>query len=167
MNRITAAVVLGVLLPFLGVSKTGGNIQSNAPKLRRVMTPVEFSRAGLNKLTPSELASFEEWLGAYTEAVAQIVRAEKSKSPAAQPSQTARPSFNTAAVIETCIDDDFEGWDGETIFKLCNGQIWQQSEYAYTYHYAYRPDVIIYKSGSGYRLKVEGVAETIGIVRIK
>ena len=34
-------------------------------------------------------------------------------------------------VIHSYIDDDFEGWEGETIFKLDNGQIWQQSSYAY------------------------------------
>ena len=60
-------------------------------------------------------------------------------------------------VIETQIYDTFNGWDGETIFKLGNGQIWQQSSYAYTYHYAYRPKVLIYKSGSVYRMTVEGV----------
>jgi len=28
------------------------------------------------------------------------------------------------------------GWDGETIVKLINGQIRQQTEYHYHYHYA-------------------------------
>jgi hypothetical protein len=33
-------------------------------------------------------------------------------------------------VIETQISGEFKGWDGETIFKMMNGQIWQQSTYA-------------------------------------
>jgi hypothetical protein len=70
-------------------------------------------------------------------------------------------------VIETCIDGDFEGWDGKTIFKLCNGQIWQQISYSYTYHYAYRPKLMIYKSGNIYKLKVEGVDKTISVERLK
>ena len=65
------------------------------------------------------------------------------------------------------MDDEFQGWDGETIFKLANGQIWQQASYAYTYHYAYRPKVIIYKSGTVYRMKVDGVESTIQVKRIK
>src|SRR5206468_458641 len=73
----------------------------------------------------------------------------------------------TPSVIETQIDDEFEGWDGETIFKLSNGQAWQQAAYAYTYHYAYRPKVLIYLSGSTYRMKVEGVDSSVTVKRLK
>jgi hypothetical protein len=73
----------------------------------------------------------------------------------------------TARIIETQIADDFEGWDGETIFKLSNGQVWQQTSYAYTYHHAYRPKVVIYLSGSTYRMKVEGVDSSISVKRLK
>jgi hypothetical protein len=69
--------------------------------------------------------------------------------------------------IRTCIDGDFEGWEGETIFVLCNGQVWQQASYDYTYHYAYRPDVLIYQTGSGYRMKVEGVQKSIRVIRLQ
>jgi hypothetical protein len=74
---------------------------------------------------------------------------------------------STDAVIETQINDTFKGWDGETIFRLSNGQIWQQAAYAYTYHYAYRPNVWIYLSGSVYRMRVEGVDSTIPVRRLK
>lgn len=47
--------------------------------------------------------------------------------------------------IETSIDGEFEGWKGDTIFKLQNGQIWQQSSYKYEYHYSYSPKVILYQ----------------------
>lgn len=40
----------------------------------------------------------------------------------------------TGDAIETSIDGDFEGWDGETIFKMMNGSIWQKASYNYTYH---------------------------------
>ena len=73
----------------------------------------------------------------------------------------------TADVIESRIEGDFEGWDGNTIFKLDNGQIWQQASYAYTYHYAFRPNVLIYKSGNVYKMGVEGVTGKISVQRIK
>jgi len=76
-------------------------------------------------------------------------------------------SSSNNSVIETQIDGDFEGWEGETIFKMMNGEIWQQSSYAYLYHYAYSPQVIIYKSSSGYVMKVDGVEETINVVKLK
>jgi hypothetical protein len=71
------------------------------------------------------------------------------------------------AVIESQIDGDFEGWEGETIFKLTNGQIWQQASYDYAYNYAYMPEVIIYKTSGGYKMKVEDIEDVIDVVRIK
>ena len=70
-------------------------------------------------------------------------------------------------VIESQIDSDFEGWEGETIVKLMNGQIWQQTEYYYYYHYAFMPKVLIYKSGQGYKMKVEGIEKAVGVTRLK
>ena len=54
------------------------------------------------------------------------------------------------------IDGEYEGWDGDTIYKLQDGHIIQQSSYHYRYHYAYSPKVIIYRDGSRYKIHVEG-----------
>lgn len=70
-------------------------------------------------------------------------------------------------LIEGQIEGDFEGWDGDTIVKLTNGQIWQQSEYHYHYHYAFMPKVLVFKSGSGYKMRVEGVEKAVGVKRLK
>lgn len=70
-------------------------------------------------------------------------------------------------VIQSTIDGTFEGWDGDTLFPLTNGQIWQQAEYNYHYHYAYRPKVTIHKISSGWKMKVEGVDKEIKVKRIK
>ena len=69
--------------------------------------------------------------------------------------------------IESAITGDVEGWDGETIFKLDNGQIWQQAEYDYTYFYDYHPDVTISSTSAGCRMKIEGEDETVIVKRIK
>ena len=69
--------------------------------------------------------------------------------------------------IRTCIDGEFVGWEGDTVFVLCNGQVWQQASYDYTYHYAYRPDILIYRADSVYRMKVEGVQDTIEVIRLQ
>ncbi len=73
----------------------------------------------------------------------------------------------TGQVIETNIDGEFEGWDGDTIFKMMNGSIWQQASYAYTYHYAYMPDVIIYLKNGMYFMKVEGVEDELQVSRLR
>lgn len=71
------------------------------------------------------------------------------------------------SVIESKIDGDFEGWEGETIVKLQNGQIWQQSEYHYEYHYAFMPEVLIFKSGSRFKIIVDGVKKAVYVKRLK
>ena len=73
----------------------------------------------------------------------------------------------TQSVIESQIDGNFEGWEGETIIKLVNGQIWQQSEYHYHYHYAFMPKVLIFKSGTGFKMKVDGVEKAVGVKQLK
>jgi hypothetical protein len=73
------------------------------------------------------------------------------------------PVQPTEALIESTIYDEFEGWTGDTVFKLDNGQYWKQVTYAYTYHYAYRPRVqIVWESGV-YRLHVDGVNDAIAV----
>lgn len=84
-----------------------------------------------------------------------------------QESRTRAATSGDPSVIESRIDGEFEGWEGDTIFKLENGQIWQQSSYAYTYHYAYRPRVVIYKSGNVYKMKIDDVSNTISVRRLK
>ena len=86
----------------------------------------------------------------------------RQSAPKSQPRQA--PS---AEVIESQIDGEFSGWEGETIFKLTNGQIWQQAAYAYTYTYKYRPNVLIFRSDGGYQMQVEGIDSRIRVTRLK
>jgi len=80
---------------------------------------------------------------------------------------TPTQSTPSSELVESKIDGDFEGWDGETIIKLFNGQIWQQTEYYYHYHYSFMPSVTIYKSGSSYKMKVDGVDKAVRVKRLK
>lgn len=79
-------------------------------------------------------------------------------------STSATPS---ASIIESQIDGDFNGWEGETIIRLTNGQIWQQSSYHYEYHYAFMPKVLIYKTGGAYKAKVDGTETSVSVIRLK
>ncbi len=72
-----------------------------------------------------------------------------------------------ASGIESKVDGEFEGWDGETIVKLVNGQIYEQAEYYYEYHYAYMPDVLVYSSGGRIKMKVEGVKKAVAVRHLK
>ncbi len=153
-NRKFIAVFCGLLGFF--VSTFGQDKQpakNTGVHIESLMTVEEFKKCGLNKLSPEEITHLDSWLSSFGK-------------QAATTGETARPS-GTPDVIESEIDGEFHGWDGETIFKLANGQIWQQAEYDYDYEYDYRPEVMIVKTAGGYKMKVGGVEDTIYVRRIK
>jgi len=80
---------------------------------------------------------------------------------------TPEPMAAGGGVIESRIEGDFEGWDGDTVFRLQNGQIWQQAGYAYRYHYAYAPRVTIIPVGGGHEMIVDGVSQRIQVMRLR
>jgi hypothetical protein len=82
------------------------------------------------------------------------------------PAATLPPGI-PSSILEAQISGDFGGWQGETIVQLTNGQIWKQEEYHYEYHYAFMPKVIIFKSGWGFKMKVEGTDQAVGVTRLK
>lgn len=69
--------------------------------------------------------------------------------------------------VESRIDNTFEGWTGNTLFQLANGQVWQQAEFGYYYHYAYRPEVVIYYSALGCKMLVAGTDRTLLVKRVR
>lgn len=87
----------------------------------------------------------------------------------AQKAEGAVPSAGNSAetfpTIDSRIDGEFSGWEGETVFKLQNGQIWQQAVPGHKYNYVYSPKVSIYQSGSEFRMRVEGIDEEIAVHR--
>lgn len=139
------AILFGVpVMSEAQVSKSQGKSLS----IIQLMKASDFKRCGLHRLSTEELKNLDAWLLSFTQRVASAV-------------------VKTPSVVESYIEGDFEGWDGDTIFILDNGQIWQQVSYAYTYHYAFRPKVIIFKSGIRYKMKVEGVSDTIDVKRLR
>lgn len=80
----------------------------------------------------------------------------------------APPTSNVSGtVIESRIDGVFEGWDGDTIFPLMNGQIWQQSSFGLVLRLQMSPKVIIYSEYGVYKMHVEGVEQDIHVVRLR
>ena len=109
-----ASVVIALLfVPSLCIRAQS---KSGAPlAIEDLMSAKEFEAAGLRKLSTDELRALNTWLRTYTQAVVQT---------AAQGSPTASKASVAPDLIESNIDGEFQGWEGETIFKLLNGQIW-------------------------------------------
>src|SRR5260370_40428438 len=79
----------------------------------QVMSPDELKSTGVSTLSQAQRRELDRWLTRYT----YLLLAEKKKSGGCDPA------------IETQIDGDFKGWEGETIYKLRNCQVWQQENY--------------------------------------
>ncbi len=113
-----------------------------AIRLEQILPPDAFKASGLQKLTPGELESLDRWVSTIAPAVAQ------------QKTLDVKPVPDTN--IESNIDGEYKGWNGDTIYRLMNGQVWRQSAYHYHYHYAYGPKVVIYPSIGGFKMHVDG-----------
>jgi len=70
-----------------------------------------------------------------------------------------------SVVCEGAIGSDFTGFDGESRFVFENGQAWEQAEYKYSYHYAYRPRAYVISGSSGTTLFVDGMSEVVRVRR--
>ncbi len=109
----------------------------------------------------------QQELAQQAEAAETERRREARRQATESPAVPQLPPLNRGSVIESRIDGDFEGWDGDTVFVLQNGQIWKQASYHYYYHYAYAPRVVIYRTSTGYELKVDGVGPTIKVEQLR
>jgi len=60
------------------------------------------------------------------------------------------------------------GWDGDTVFQLENGQVWQQIDPSYLYSRAESPRVTISRAAFGsYLPHVEGIGRTVRVQRLE
>lgn len=73
------------------------------------------------------------------------------------------PVQEVGCLEEGVIVSDFNGYDGQSVFQFENGNVWQQAEYKYNYHYAYRPDALVVDGINGPELHVEGMEETVRV----
>lgn len=161
MHRSLRFVLLAVLAAFLPPATA----QQTPVTLDRLVTIERQKMLGLDKLTPEQRAGLVLLL----QEAYQLGLQKGQESNSGNRSQVpgVGRSSPTPGVIETQVDGEFNGWEGETIVKLMNGQIWQQTEYHYHYHYAYMPKVLVYSSSGGYKMKIEGVEKAVGVQRLK
>ncbi len=64
------------------------------------------------------------------------------------------------------ISGAFTGYRSGAIFRLTNGQTWQQRHYKYQYRYSYRPEVRIYSDQGRWFAQFDCMDEPIEVVRV-
>ena len=171
--------------PKMGGPASAPAVDPSTP-LEEFMSVEQQREMGIHKLTSEEREKLRKYLlqlysygltNRLGEPPAERPSRVRAEPPAERPSRVrAEPAVerqpqvqvaDTPSAVESQIDGQFEGWTGETIVKLMNGQIWQQVDYYYRYHYAYMPKVIVYRSAGGHKMKVEGIDKAVGVQRIK
>ena len=131
-----------------------------------------YASAGLHKLSDTELTHLNAYiklkLNEIFDIASEIERDKQKEQMRSLPRRRASTFIPSENLIESEIDGDFEGWTGSTIFKLINGQIWQQVEFDYEYEYDFMPKVMIFQTRDGsWKLKVEGIDHPIEVRRLK
>ena len=155
------------------------------------LTPEERTSAGLDQLTPAQIATLEalikrdqtrgeqvvrekirtelreEVKAAVKEEVRAEVKAEVKKQTRADVRKEVAEERLAETRILTRIKGRFDGWDGATVFKLENGQVWKQSEPGMFYVAPVdSPAVLVEKVYGGWRLYYTDGGWT-RVVRIK
>ena len=140
------------------------------------MTPDEFKKAGLDKLSPDELRTLNEWLRGYRAAAEQKAaaqateqtREEAKKEAKEEATAEAKKNFNRSWIstdrIFSRVDGEFHGiqaYHRKAIIRLEDGTVWKQAnegdhcEAKLTDH----PPVMVTHSLVGYKMHVIGAGE--------
>jgi len=129
--------------------------------LEERMTYAEFKAAGLERLTPEELAALNAWL------------AGKPTVAAATPAQDNRgflSSPDSDQAVVSSVTGEFRGWDGKgDRIKLANGQVWEVTDSSARLKVRLDNPTVTVEPGmfSAWYLKVEGYNSRARVKRIK
>lgn len=147
--------------------------QQGFASLEEQMTGEEFRAAGLEKLTPEELAALNEWIRAHSLATLDSPKYAASGSVAntGGSEDSAPPAIEEMErkPIVTRINGSFSGWDGQTVFRLENGMIWAQADKDKFYTQEIRNPTVTIKPAlfGAWKLSVEGYDEECRVERIQ
>jgi hypothetical protein len=77
------------------------------------------------------------------------------------------PGATKTNVIESYIESSFSGLNMGNIYRLSNGQIWEQTE-AWIWYWSWsRPKVMLYTDGGITKMKVENIDHAVSVRRLK
>lgn len=162
--------------------------------IKELMTPEQFQRTGLYKLTDEEREALDKWIQEHGGSRARYPLANPTGPGSATPAST-NASVKTEIIeqpipveaaenfgfpdppvrssakpeeLHATVLEPFRGWSGKTIFYLDNGQVWKQRSSG---HHTYTGDdnrVVIGKNSMGfYEMRLLAADRSIGVKRVK
>jgi hypothetical protein len=128
------------------------------PGVEALMTPEEYRAAGLEKLSPAEREALNKFLVRYTAEESQVLLNSDEEVKKAVEEQE----------IVAVIQQPFKGWSGDTVFRLDNGQVWQQRLRGNYYYVGSNPEIRITKNFMGfYKMELIENGKAVGVKRLK
>jgi len=115
--------------------------------IKQAMSPEEFHKAGLDKLTDEELRNLDRWLQGDREKTAQKA--------------AARTSRTKMDLVVSRVAGSFPGLSGNTIIQLEDGTVWRQAN-KYDHFQGSpvdHPGAAVVHTGFGFKMRIEGVPE--------
>jgi len=115
--------------------------------IKQAMSPEEFHKAGLDKLTDEELRNLDRWLKGDREKTAQKAAARTSKTK--------------MDLVVSRVAGSFPGLTGGTVIHLEDGTAWRQAN-KYDHYGASpvdHPGAAVVHTTFGYKMRIEGVPE--------
>jgi len=184
-------LVASSLLAFASATAVADQ-ERGGSSLEEIMSPDQYRAAGLHKLTESERSSLYQWLREYT-GNAPIPAAmppgkNASGTVSAAPDQLESPGAVQSAddmeefgfpepppdplesreELHARVLQPFKGWDGKTVFKLDNGQVWQQRRSGRFTYLGDDTRVVIKKNSWGfYDMRLIDADRSVGVKRLK
>lgn len=144
----------------LGAGHVSAQQAENTQSIQQRMSPEQFKAAGLEKLSAAELKALNDWVnGVKTVVVEKVV--EKRV-------EVEKPKEDTSDINSRLVGE-FNGWRGNAVFTLENGQVWEQIDASALYASKLtNPKVRLAFSGfSGWKLQVDGYNAWVKVKRVK
>lgn len=93
--------------------------------LQQRMSSADFKAAGLDELSPQQLAHLDNWLRTHPRA--DVAPARAGVAPIGTAATPALPAQKEdRSKVRAHIVGHFDGWHGDSQFTLDNGQVWKQ-----------------------------------------
>ena len=145
--------------------------QQSFSSLEERMTGQEFTNAGLDRLTASELEVINNWIRTHSLGQNQQGHAGcgEFQSSGDHGNTSDNIKYENEETIITRIKGEFRGWDGATVFELENGMIWVQKESGSFYISAIESPEVTIEPGifNSWKLSVVGYNNKVKVERIQ
>lgn len=164
MRGSTRALILTAALAACAMTSAHADDTSS---LEERMSYKDFTRFGLDKLSPEQINGLNEWMKAHGGVCPPGVAAPGAAlgaAPAAGTASAAEKDKYSAKLV-----GEFKGWEQGTVLRLADGSAWEvRDDEPFIAHSSGSPVVSVEKSlVAGWRLTVAGYNEVARVIPAK